>query len=286
MAARRRKTSSGGKKSTAASKKRTTTSRSGGGTKRSTSAKKTTSRKTSGTRKKTTSGAKKKTSGSRSRSKSASSRSGSKSSTRKSSSSRKASGSRKSSSRTASKRTSSRASARTAPARRQLELRSLDDVLRDQIADLRSAEQQLVAALPKVARAASSQELRQAFEHHLEETRGHVQRLDQIIGDLGGVQPERCEGMEGLILEGEQIVEASGDNAAKDAALIAAAQRIEHYEIAAYGTAKALAGELGLSEARDLLNDTLSEESNADQLLTRIATGGFFGSGVNEDAAE
>jgi ferritin-like metal-binding protein YciE len=166
-----------------------------------------------------------------------------------------------------------------------MNLNSLHDVYVEQIGDLYSAEKQLVEALPKVAAAASSDELRQALEHHLEETRGHVQRLEQIFGEAGIQSPsEFCKGMEGLLKEGEEITTAQGDPAAKDAALIAAAQRVEHYEIAAYGTARTLADELGFSEAKDLLDQTLDEESDADKLLTKIATGGVFATGINEEA--
>jgi ferritin-like metal-binding protein YciE len=118
-----------------------------------------------------------------------------------------------------------------------MELSSLNDVFEEQLGDLYDAEKQLVAALPKVATAAHSDELRKAFQEHLDETRGHVERLEQIFGDLGIPMPtETCEAMHGLIREVDQIVTATGDQAAKDAALIAAAQRIEHYEIACYGT--------------------------------------------------
>ena len=162
---------------------------------------------------------------------------------------------------------------------------SLQDVFVEQVEDLYSAEKQLVTALPKMAAAAQSDELKQAFEHHLEETRGHVQRLEQIFGDVGISSPsEHCKGMEGLIAEGEEVVTATGDSKAKDAALIAAAQRVEHYEIAAYGTARTLAGDLGFDDAKDLLDQTLDEESDADKLLTKIATGGMFATGVNEEA--
>jgi ferritin-like metal-binding protein YciE len=168
-----------------------------------------------------------------------------------------------------------------------MNLNSLQDVFKEQIEDLYSAETQLVEALPKVASAASSDELKQALQHHLEETRGHVQRLEQIFGDAGITSPsEHCKGMEGLIKEGEEIVQAQGDPVAKDAALIAAAQRVEHYEIAAYGTARTLADVLGLGDAKDLLDQTLDEESDADKLLTKIATGGMFATGVNQQAAE
>jgi len=166
-------------------------------------------------------------------------------------------------------------------------LDSLKDVLEEQLEDLYSAETQLVEALPKVAQAASSMELRQALQHHLEETRGHVRRLEQIFDETGiGSTSGHCEGMEGLIAEGELIVAARGDGAAKDAALIAAAQRVEHYEIAGYGTARTLADDLGLENTRRLLQETLDEESNADSLLTKLATGGRFGSGINEEASD
>jgi ferritin-like metal-binding protein YciE len=167
-----------------------------------------------------------------------------------------------------------------------MQMQSLNDVLVEQLSDLYSAERQLVDALPKVANAASAPELREAFENHLSETRRHVARLEQIF-ESADVQrhEEHCEGMEGLIREGESIVSASGDPAAKDAALIAAAQRIEHYEIAGYGTARTLADQLDLDETKDLLDETLEEESRADELLTSIATGGMFKTGVNQDAA-
>ena len=164
-------------------------------------------------------------------------------------------------------------------------LGSLDDVLMEQLADLRSAETQLVAALPKVARAATHPQLRTAIEDHLEETRQHVRRLDRIFAERGTRAPSmKCKGMEGLLEEADEMVSASGDPASKDAALIAAAQRVEHYEIAAYGTARTLAGELGLDNAKNVLQETLDEEGKADALLTQIATGGLFRTGVNEQA--
>jgi ferritin-like metal-binding protein YciE len=167
-----------------------------------------------------------------------------------------------------------------------MNLNSLQDVFVDQIHDLYDAERQLVEALPKLAGAASHDKLREAFEHHLAETRGQLERLDEIIATLAiGAPSESCKAMQGLVAEGERIVSAQGDPAAKDAALIAAAQRVEHYEIAGYGTARTLADELGHGDARDLLDDTLDEESNADKLLTKIATGGMLKSGVNEQAA-
>ncbi|MDX6467496.1 MAG: hypothetical protein QOI27_2536 [Gaiellaceae bacterium] len=166
-----------------------------------------------------------------------------------------------------------------------MQLGSINDVFSHEVQDLHSAETQLVGALPKMAQAASTEELRQAFEHHLEETREHVHRLDEIMAQAGvSAGSEMCKGMEGLITEGDEIVKAQGDPAAKDAALIAAAQRVEHYEIAAYGTARTLADELDLSDAKDLLDQTLDEESQADKVLTKIATGGLLKAGVNQRA--
>jgi ferritin-like metal-binding protein YciE len=166
-----------------------------------------------------------------------------------------------------------------------MEFHSLHDVLIEQVQDLYSAEQQLVQALPKVANAANSDELRQTIENHLGETRGHLQRLQELLPTLGaGVPTEQCEGMAGLLREGEKVIAATGDPAAKDAALIAAAQRVEHYEIAGYGTAATLAGNLDLNEAKDILDQTLDEEADADKLLTKVATGGMFRSGVNQAA--
>jgi len=166
-----------------------------------------------------------------------------------------------------------------------MSLDSLRDVLEEQVEDLYSAERQLVEALPKVASAAHTDELRSAINEHLQETRSHVTRLEEVLGQLGISSPSaHCKGMEGLIAEGNEIVGMSGDPLAKDAALIAGAQRIEHYEIAGYGTARTLADELGLDEARELLDQTLDEEANADKLLTKIATGGMFRAGINQAA--
>jgi ferritin-like metal-binding protein YciE len=166
-----------------------------------------------------------------------------------------------------------------------MQMQTLNDLFEHEIADLYSAEKQLVEALPKLAGAASDDKLQKAFEHHLEETRDHVRRLEEIRDEIGSTKTETCDGMKGLIAEGEKTVKADGDAAVKDAALIAAAQRVEHYEIAAYGTARTLADELGLGEAKDLLDQTLDEESNADTLLTKIATGGMMKTGINKQAA-
>jgi ferritin-like metal-binding protein YciE len=276
----RRKTKSTASRSTA----KRTTSRSK--TKSTSSRSKT---KSSGSRSKTKSSGRSKTKSSGSRSKTKSS--GSRSKTKSSGSSR--SGSRGSSSRSKTKSSSSRSRSKTSgSARRSAQasaktISSLDDVLMEQLADLRSAEQQLVTALPKVARAASNPNLRSAFETHLEETRGHVRRLEEIFTRSGMRPPqEECKAMKGLIEEAEDVIEATGDPNAKDAALIAAAQRVEHYEIAAYGTARTLAGQLGQNDAQGLLEETLEEEGRTDELLTQLATGGIFRTGINEQAAE
>jgi ferritin-like metal-binding protein YciE len=167
-----------------------------------------------------------------------------------------------------------------------MNLSSLQDVFAEQLNDLRSAEQQLVQALPKMASAAGSDELRTAFEEHLEQTRGHLERIEDVIATTGVASSgAECKAMKGLIAEGEEIVSADGDPLAKDAALIAAAQRVEHYEIAAYGTVVALADTLDHDEAKDTLGQTLDEEEMADKLLTKIATGGMFKAGVNERAS-
>jgi ferritin-like metal-binding protein YciE len=162
---------------------------------------------------------------------------------------------------------------------------TLKDVLQEQLEDLHSAETQLVEALPKMARHAHDDGLRDAIEHHLDETRGHVKRVEEALGELGVTSPsEVCKGMQGLIAEGEELLRKEGDPSAKDAALIGAAQRVEHYEIAAYGTARQLADDCGLDGIRDLMDQTLDEESQADRLLTKIATGGMFKAGVNKEA--
>jgi len=167
-----------------------------------------------------------------------------------------------------------------------MRLQSLNDVLVDQVSDLYDAEQQLVQALPKVSAASNAPELKAAFDEHLGQTRNHVQRLEEVFSMLGTSRTvERCDAMQGIIREGEKILQAEGDPTARDAAIIAAAQRAEHYEIAGYGTARTLADELGLDDVSSLLGETLDEESAADSKLTKIATGGMFSSGLNERAA-
>jgi ferritin-like metal-binding protein YciE len=162
---------------------------------------------------------------------------------------------------------------------------SLKDVLQEQLEDLHSAETQLVAALPKMAQAAHHDELRAAFENHLQETQEHLKRVKEALSELGVSSPtEVCMGMKGLITEGEEMIKEDGDPNAKDVALIAAAQRVEHYEIAAYGTARQLADDCGYDSIKDLMDQNLDEESNADKLLTKIATGGMFKAGINQEA--
>jgi ferritin-like metal-binding protein YciE len=162
---------------------------------------------------------------------------------------------------------------------------SLNDVLEEQLEDLFSAETQLTAALPKMAQAAHDEELQKAFEHHLEETHDHLKRVKEALGEIGAGSPtEVCQAMKGLIAEGEKLMHEDGDPNAKDAALIAAAQRVEHYEIAAYGTARQLAGDCGYDAIRDLMDKTLHEEAEADKTLTKIATGGMFKAGINQHA--
>lgn len=163
----------------------------------------------------------------------------------------------------------------------EMTLDNLQNVLILQLQDLRSAEEQLIEALPKMARAAANPELRSAFETHLKETRQQKTRLDEAFRLLGKKpESESCEAMQGLISEGEQIIGLDGDPDVKDAALIAAAQRVEHYEIAGYGCARAFAQRLRLSAIARLLQETLDEEGNADKILTHIAE-----SSVNTEAA-
>jgi ferritin-like metal-binding protein YciE len=164
-------------------------------------------------------------------------------------------------------------------------LHSLKDVLTEQLEDLYSAETQLVTALPKMEQAATHDELKTAFREHFQETKGHVTRVQDALAELGAKPgAEECKGMRGLIAEGEEVIQMTGDPTAKDAAIIATAQRVEHYEIAAWGTVGQLAKECGYDEIADIAGQTLDEESQADKLLTKIATGGVFKSGVNRQA--
>lgn len=140
-------------------------------------------------------------------------------------------------------------------------------------------------ALPKMASAATTPDLKQAFNHHLDQTRNHVSRLDKIFTRLGTTSAgDECEAMKGLVKEGESIIKAQGDSVVKDAALIGAAQRVEHYEIAAYGTARTYAEELGYDDMANWLQETLDEEGATNKKLTKLAEGGWLSSGINEDA--
>jgi ferritin-like metal-binding protein YciE len=160
-------------------------------------------------------------------------------------------------------------------------LNTFNDLFLHQLEDLYDAEHQLLEALPKMADAASSSDLKNAFNTHLLETRDHVKRLEQVFRMIGK-DPKRttCPAMKGLVKEGSEAIGATGDPKVKDAALIASAQRVEHYEIAGYGTLRTLARQVGLNEAAMLLQKTLDEEGNADKKLTRIAE-----SHVNQEAA-
>jgi ferritin-like metal-binding protein YciE len=162
------------------------------------------------------------------------------------------------------------------------ETNPLEELLVDELKDIYSAENQIIKALPKMAKAASSPELKRAFERHLEETRRQVERLDQIGQTLDvKLTGKKCKGMEGLIEEGKEIMEEDFDENAIDAGLIGAAQKVEHYEIAAYGTARTHAEMLGYSKAAKLLQTTLDEEGATDKKLTQLAE-----SIINVEAAQ
>ena len=148
---------------------------------------------------------------------------------------------------------------------------ALKELYIDELRDIYNAENQLTKALPKMAKAANSDELRAGFEEHLEQTKGHVDRLEQIFKELGEKPTgKKCKGMEGLVAEGKEMIdEQEGDSL--DAGLISAAQRVEHYEIAAYGCVRTYANLLGEKEAAQLLGQTLQEEKETDQKLTKLA---------------
>ena len=159
---------------------------------------------------------------------------------------------------------------------------TLHDAFIDELRDTYDAERQLTKALPKLARAASSDELREAFESHLEETRGQIERLEQVFSSLDEkVRGKHCDGIAGIIEEGKSIMEEEFDDSAMDACLIAAGQRAEHYEMAAYGTLIAWARAMGHDEAASLLQQNLDEEKAADEKLTSLAEGG-----INREAAQ
>ncbi len=152
-------------------------------------------------------------------------------------------------------------------------LNTVQDLLIDELRDIYHAEQQLLKALPKMAKAAKSDQLRHAFEHHLEETNGQVERLQQVFEKLGArARGQRCEAMAGLIEEAREMMDEITTPEVLDVALITAAQKVEHYEIASYGSVCALAEALGEKEVVKLLGETLDEEKHADQKLNEIAT--------------
>jgi ferritin-like metal-binding protein YciE len=152
-------------------------------------------------------------------------------------------------------------------------IRTFEDLLVDEIKDLYDAEHQLTKALPKMAKAATSSELKTAFESHLKQTEGHIKRLEQVFEGLGK-KPTRktCAAMKGLVEEGSEIIEEEMDPEVKDAALIGAAQRVEHYEMAGYGTVRTFAHLLGHHDLEAILQSTLEEEGAADHKLTAIAS--------------
>lgn len=161
-----------------------------------------------------------------------------------------------------------------------MSLDSLDSLFLDELKDIYNAEKQLLRALPRMAKAAESPQLQQAFQKHLKETEGQVQRLERIFKDLGqAARGKKCKGMEGLIEEGKELMEEEGEGPVVDAALISAAQKVEHYEIAAYGCLRTYAELLGYTQAARLLEQNLAEEEAADKKLTQLGEGG-----INESA--
>ena len=171
---------------------------------------------------------------------------------------------------------SSRMSSRGNTQSRESESQGMDTELHalflDQLGDIHNAEQQLTKALPKMAKAAESDQLREAFESHLEETKEHISRLEEAASTLNESIPRKtCKGMQGLLTEGEEIMTEKKNSSALDAALIAAAQKVEHYEIATYGSLCAWAEQMGHDEAADLLRQNQDEEEAADEKLTSIA---------------
>jgi ferritin-like metal-binding protein YciE len=152
-----------------------------------------------------------------------------------------------------------------------MKMQTLEDLFIHEVQDLHSAEEQIIEALPKMAKAASSRELKSALEEHLEVTKGHLNRVEQILKQLGEKPGKKCKGMEGLLKEGEDILKEDSDANVKDAALIAAAQKVEHYEMAGYGTARTFALQLDYDDMAETLQQTLDEEGKADEKLTELA---------------
>ena len=162
-----------------------------------------------------------------------------------------------------------------------MSLDSLQNLFVTELKDIYNGEKQLVTALPRISKAARSPQLAEAITKHLKETEGHVVRLEQIFQSLGlAVRGKKCKGMEGLLEEGKEIMEEEGQESVRDAALISAAQKVEHYEMAAYGCLRSYAQILGHNDAAKLLEQTLKEEEAADEKLNELAEGG-----INEAAA-
>jgi ferritin-like metal-binding protein YciE len=166
-----------------------------------------------------------------------------------------------------------------------MNMNALQEVYVEQLKDVYSAEKQLVEALPKMAAAASTPRLKEAFQEHLAQTRYHLKTVQSILNELDENPGNKvCKGMEGLVEEGNEAAKLKGDAWAKDAAIILAAQKVEHYEIATYGGLRAYAQQLGYQEAAETLREILDQEYQADQTLTDIALGNLMKSGVNEKA--
>lgn len=153
-----------------------------------------------------------------------------------------------------------------------MQMENLEDLLKEDLKDVLHAENQIIKALPKMIKSASNEELKSAFEAHLEETKGHVERLEQVMEGLGmPVKGKTCKAMQGIIEEGKEVMGEDADDDVMDAALIGAAQKVEHYEIATYGTLCTYAELLGLQDAKKLLGQNLEEEKKTDQKLTELA---------------
>lgn len=166
-----------------------------------------------------------------------------------------------------------------------MKLKTLHDVYVHGLKDIYSAEKQIIEALPKMINQARDADLQKAFSDHLEQSQTHLEHVSRLLSALN-VNPGnvKCEGMEGLIKEGEEVTKTAGSPAAKDAALIAAAQRVEHYEMAAYGCCRTYARLLGYDDAADTLQTILDQEGDTDQHLTKLAEGGFLTEGINQEA--
>ncbi len=161
------------------------------------------------------------------------------------------------------------------------EFKDLKCLFIDQLQDIYDAENRLTKALPKMAEKASDPELKSSFQQHLQETREQAERLERVFEMIDEkAETKTCEAMKGLIKEGDEVINATGDETVIDAALIAAAQRVEHYEMAAYGCLRNLAERLGIPQAAELLQQSLDEEGNADKILTELAEGS-----INREAA-